>query len=163
LVINHYRKTSTRIQKPSTLLNRRIIYFSGKLLSSEDLENEQNYFNRRNLENITRHKPLYIIDLSSIFSKYIGETEKNLNTIFKKIKDMNGILLFDEADALFGKRSKIKDSHDKYANMETSYLLEKIQKYNGIILVTPNSKKPITKQRITKLDYVICMPIKKQK
>ena len=76
---------------------------------------------------------------------------------------MNGILIFDEADALFGKRSKVKDSHDKYASIETSYLLEKIQNYKGIIFITPNLKKLTTKHYLTKLDYVICLPIKKQK
>ena len=73
---------------------------------------------------------------------------------------MNGILFFDEADALFGKRSKVKDSHDKYANLETNYLLKKLQKYNGIMFMTPNLKKPISRQFIDRLDYIICMSIK---
>lgn len=124
------------------------------------MRNEQRYFRgRKNPEN----KPLYIIELSGISSKYIGETEKNLNKIFKKIKDMDGILFFDEADALFGKRSKIKNSHDRYADIETNYLLERIQNYDGVMLISPNHKKPTTRQHITKLDYVICLPIKKQK
>ena len=76
---------------------------------------------------------------------------------------MNGILLFDEADALFGKRSKISNTHDKYTNLETNYLVKKIQKYKGIMFIASNLKKPITKQSIDKLDYVICMPIKKYK
>jgi len=76
---------------------------------------------------------------------------------------MNDILFFDEIDALFGKRSRVKDSHDRYTNIETNYLLEMIKNYNEIILVTPNHKKPITKQHVTKLDYIICLPIKKQR
>ena len=76
---------------------------------------------------------------------------------------MNGILLFDEADALFGKRSKVKDSHDKYANVETNYLLKKIEKYKEITFISSNFKKPITKQSIVKLDYIVCFPIKKTK
>ena len=151
------------MQKPGTA-NRRIIYFSGKMLGSEDLKSEQKYFRgRKNPESTAKDRPLYIIELSGISSKYIGETEKNLKEIFEKIKGMEGILLFDEADALFGKRSKIKDSHDRYADIETSYLLERIQKYDGVMLMTPNHKKPITKQCIDKLDYIIHLPIKRQK
>ena len=76
---------------------------------------------------------------------------------------MNGILLFDEADALFGKRNKVKDSHDKYTNLETNYLLKKIEKHKGFTFISSNFKKPITKQSIVKLDYIICFPIKKRK
>ena len=74
---------------------------------------------------------------------------------------MNGILFFDEADALFGKRSKVNNAHDKYANLEINYLVKRLQRYNGIMFITSNLKKPITKQFIDKLDYVICLPIKK--
>ena len=77
---------------------------------------------------------IYKIDLSQVISKYIGETEKNLHEIFHEAQFSNAILFFDEADALFGKRSEVKDSHDKYANIETAYLLQKIEEYAGITI-----------------------------
>ena len=137
-------------------MNRRVVYFSGKLLSSKDLMAEQDYFRGKN----PKDKPLYIFDLSEVLSKYIGETKKNLNRIFENAKNRNVILLFDEADALFGKRSKVKDSHDKYVTLDTNYILKRLKKYKGIIFITYNLKKPITKQSVAKLDYVLCMPIK---
>lgn len=76
---------------------------------------------------------------------------------------MNGILIFGEADVLFGKKSKVKNPHDKYDNLETSYLLKNIEKYKGITFISSNFKKPITKQSIVKLDYIVCFPIKKRK
>ena len=81
---------------------------------------------------------LYKIDLSQIVSKYIGETEKNLNQIFTAATNSNSILLFDEADALFGKRSEIQDARDRYANIEVSYLLQKMEEYEGIAILTTN-------------------------
>lgn len=145
-------------------MNRRVVYFSGRILNMKDLTEDQKYFMyKRNRKRVIKDKPLYIFDLSDILSKYIGETEKNLNRIFERTKKMNGILLFDEADALFGKRNKVKNSHDKYANLETSYLLKKIEKHKGITFISSNFKKPITKQSIVKLDYIICFPIKKRK
>ena len=74
---------------------------------------------------------LYKIDLSTVVSKYIGETEKNLSRIFMEAETSNAILFFDEADALFGKRSEVKDSHDRYANIETGYLLQRMEEYEG--------------------------------
>jgi SpoVK/Ycf46/Vps4 family AAA+-type ATPase len=81
---------------------------------------------------------LYKIDLSLVVSKYIGETEKNLSAIFREGKDSNAILFFDEADALFGKRSEVKDAHDRYANIETAYLLQKMDEYEGIVILATN-------------------------
>ena len=81
---------------------------------------------------------LYKIDLSQIVSKYIGDTEKNLSQVFDAATNSNAILLFDEADALFGKRSEVKDARDRYANMETSYLLQKMEEYAGIAILTTN-------------------------
>jgi SpoVK/Ycf46/Vps4 family AAA+-type ATPase len=81
---------------------------------------------------------LYKIDLSMVVSKYIGETEKNLSAIFREGKDSNAILFFDEADALFGKRSEVKDAHDRYANIETAYLLQKMDEYEGIVILATN-------------------------
>ena len=81
---------------------------------------------------------LYRVDLSQVVSKYIGETEKNLGKIFKDAENRNWILFFDEADALFGKRTNVKDAHDKYANQEVSYLLQRIEDYNGIMILASN-------------------------
>ena len=75
---------------------------------------------------------LYRIDLASMVSKYIGETEKNLRKVFDAAEESGAILLFDEADALFGKRSEVKDSHDRYANIEVSYLLQRVEAYRGL-------------------------------
>ena len=84
--------------------------------------------------------PLYRIDLSRVVGKYIGETEKNLGRVFAAAKASSAILFFDEADALFGKRSEVKDSHDRYANMEVSCLLRKIEKFRGLVIVATNRK-----------------------
>jgi Cdc6-like AAA superfamily ATPase len=81
---------------------------------------------------------LYKVDLSSIVSKYIGETEKNLSRIFEEAADSDAILLFDEADALFGKRTDVKDSHDRYANIEVNYLLQRVEEHDGTVILTTN-------------------------
>ncbi|WP_435158787.1 AAA family ATPase [Haladaptatus sp. DFWS20] len=86
---------------------------------------------------------LYKIDLSSVVSKYIGETEKNLGKVFDEAEDTSAILLFDEADALFGKRTEVKDSHDRYANIEVNYLLQRIEEHDGTIILTTNFKQNI--------------------
>ena len=139
------------------------MYFSGRVLNVKDLTEDQKYFmNKRTQKRTIKDRPLYVFDLSNVISKYIGETEKNLNKIFERAKKMNGILLFDEADALFGKRSKVKDAHDKYVNFETNYLLKKIEKHKGITFVSSNFTKQVTKRSILKLDYIICLPIKKR-
>ncbi|MDH5569284.1 MAG: ATP-binding protein [Nitrosopumilus sp.] len=156
------KTTSKKSIQPNAITKRRGIYFSGRLPRSKDLSEEQNYFREKSQRPITE-KPLYIIELPKISSKYIGEAEKNLYRIFEKTKNMNGILIFDEADALFGKRSNVKDSHDKYANLETSYLLKRLEKYNGVMFISSNLKKFTTKQSVNKLDYVVCLPIKKPK
>ena len=82
--------------------------------------------------------PLYRVDISQISSKYIGETEKNLAVIFNAAAKANVILFFDEADALFSKRTSVGDSHDKYANSETAYLLQKIEEYDGMSILSTN-------------------------
>jgi hypothetical protein len=84
---------------------------------------------------------LYKIDLSSVVSKYIGETEKNLDVVFREAEGSNAILLFDEADSIFGKRSEVKDAHDRYANLEVSYLLQKMEDYKGIAILTTNFRR----------------------
>jgi SpoVK/Ycf46/Vps4 family AAA+-type ATPase len=80
------------------------------------------------------------VDLSMLISKYIGETEKNLELLFARAEDKNWILFFDEADALFGKRTNVRDAHDKYANQEVSYLLSRIESYEGLVILASNSK-----------------------
>ena len=86
---------------------------------------------------------IYRIDTSQIVSKYIGETEKNLSAVFAAAGNGNAILFFDEADALFGKRSNVKDSHDRYANIETNYLLQRAREYQGIVILACDSPPPI--------------------
>lgn len=78
---------------------------------------------------------IYKIDLSNVVSKYIGETEKNLEKIFNEAQSSNAILFFDEADSLFGKRSEVKDAHDRYANIEIAYLLQKMEEHVGTVIL----------------------------
>ncbi len=101
---------------------------------------------------------LYRIDLSSVVSKYIGETEKNLRRVFDAAESGSTILLFDEADALFGKRSDVKDSHDRYANMEVSYLLQRMEAYRGLAILTTNLKDSIDTAFLRRLRFVIKFP-----
>src|SRR5262249_22799761 len=86
---------------------------------------------------------LYKVDLSTLVSKYIGETEKNLDRIFAAAQEANAILFFDEADAIFGKRSEVKDAHDRYANIEVGYLLQKMEEYDGVVILATNLRKNI--------------------
>jgi len=98
---------------------------------------------------------VYRIDLSRVVSKYVGETEKNLEKIFDRAEDKNWILYFDEAEALFGKRTEVRDAHDRYANQETSYLLQKIENYKGLVIVSTNLKKNIDKAFLRRFNSVI--------
>jgi len=86
---------------------------------------------------------LFRVDLSAVVSQYIGETEKNLNNVFDKAVASSSILFFDEADALFGTRSKVKDAHDRYANAETAHLFQRIESHNGIVILTSNGRQRI--------------------
>src|SRR5216683_2943655 len=95
---------------------------------------------------------LYKIDLSGVVSKYIGETEKNLDRIFTAAESANAILFFDEADALFGKRSEVKDSHDRYANIEISYLLQRMEAYRGLAILTTNLKNVLVYEKLARLN-----------
>jgi len=98
------------------------------------------------------------IDLSSVISKYIGETEKNLDKVFDAAKETDAILFFDEADALFGKRSEVKDSHDRYANIEVNYLLKKIENYKGLIILSFNESNDKNDKFIKRFSSVITFP-----
>lgn len=101
---------------------------------------------------------LYKIDLSQMISKYIGETEKNLAKLFEAAKESGVILFFDEADAVFGKRTELKDSHDRYANIEVSYLLQRIEDYDGIVILASNLKENIDEAFLRRLRFVIDFP-----
>lgn len=101
---------------------------------------------------------LFRIDLSQVVSKYIGETEKNLKQVFDAAEDGGAILLFDEADALFGKRSEVKDSHDRYANIEISYLLQRMESYRGLAILTTNMKEAMDKAFLRRLRFVVAFP-----
>ncbi|MFL6257087.1 MAG: ATP-binding protein [Pyrinomonadaceae bacterium] len=101
---------------------------------------------------------LYRIDLSSVVSKYIGETEKNLRRVFDAAETGGAILLFDEADAIFGKRSEVKDSHDRYANIEVSYLLQRMESYRGLAILTTNLKSSLDTAFMRRIRFVVPFP-----
>ena len=118
---------------------------TGKTMSAEILANELSL-------------DLYKIDLSSVVSKWIGETEKNLDRIFTAAENANAILFFDEADALFGKRSEIKDAHDRYANVEISYLLQKMEEYEGIAILATNLRANLDEAFVRRLAFTVQFP-----
>ena len=118
---------------------------TGKTMAAEVLANELNL-------------DLYHIDLSAVVSKYIGETEKNLRRVFDAAEQGGAILLFDEADALFGKRSEVKDSHDRYANLEVSYLLQRMEAYRGLAILTTNMKDALDAAFLRRLRFVVQFP-----
>lgn len=101
---------------------------------------------------------LYRIDLSAVVSKYIGETEKNLRRLFNAAEDGGAILFFDEADALFGKRSEVKDSHDRYANIEINYLLQRIETYSGLAILATNMKSALDSAFLRRLRFIVNFP-----
>ena len=101
---------------------------------------------------------LYRIDLSTVISKYIGETEGNLRRLFDAAEDGGAILFFDECDALFGKRSEVKDSHDRYANIETNYLLQRIEAYGGLAIMATNMKSSLDAAFVRRLRFIVNFP-----
>lgn len=109
------------------------------------------------------NKDAYSIDLSKLVSKYIDETEKNLNVLFDTAEKKDWILFFDEADALFGKRTDLKDDHDRYANLDVTYLLQKIEDHPGLILLASNKKTTISPALIRRLRSIIHFPKPKKK
>jgi hypothetical protein len=115
---------------------------TGKTMAAEVLANEL----RLNL---------YRIDLSAVVSKYIGETEKNLRRLFDAAEDGGALLFFDEADALFGKRSEVKDSHDRYANIEINYLLQRIESYKGLAILATNMKSALDTAFLRRLRFIV--------
>ncbi|MBN8992441.1 MAG: ATP-binding protein [Rhizobiales bacterium] len=101
---------------------------------------------------------LYRIDLASVVNKYIGETEKNLRRVFDAFEDGGAILFFDEADALFGKRSEVKDSHDRYANIEINYLLQRIEAYRGLVILATNRRAALDPAFLRRLRFIVEFP-----
>lgn len=101
---------------------------------------------------------LYKIDLSTVVSKYIGETEKNLAQIFTEAETSNAILFFDEADALFGKRSEVRDAHDRYANLEIAYLLQKMEEYEGLVILATNLRKNMDEAFVRRMHFIVEFP-----
>lgn len=101
---------------------------------------------------------LYRIDLSTLISKYIGETEKNLEKIFSEAESSNAILFFDEADAIFGKRSEVKDAHDRYANIEVSYLLQRMEAYDGVTILATNLRANLDEAFTRRLQFAVDFP-----
>lgn len=118
---------------------------SGKTMATEVLANELNL-------------DLYRIDLSQVVNKYIGETEKNLRKVFDAAEHSGAILLFDEADALFGKRSDVKDSHDRYSNIECSYLLQRMESYRGLAILTTNMKQALDQAFLRRIRFAVQFP-----
>ncbi|GAB2895422.1 ATP-binding protein [Streptomyces mayteni] len=118
---------------------------TGKTLAAEVLANELDL-------------DLFVIDLSQVVSKYIGETEKNLRRVFDAAERGGALLLFDEADALFGKRSEVKDSHDRYANLEVSYLLMRMEAYRGLAVLTTNMKKALDSAFMRRIRFAVDFP-----
>jgi SpoVK/Ycf46/Vps4 family AAA+-type ATPase len=103
--------------------------------------------------------PLYRIDLSQVVNKYIGETEKNLRRLFDAADSADLILFFDEADALFGRRTEVKDAHDRYANLEISYLLERMERFKGLAILATNRKKDLDEAFLRRLRLVVEFPL----
>jgi hypothetical protein len=102
--------------------------------------------------------PLFKVDLSSVVSKYIGETEKNLKDVFEAAEKANAVLFFDEADALFGKRTEVKDAHDRYANIEVSYLLQQMEEYSGLAILATNKKEDLDRAFLRRIQFVVEFP-----
>ncbi|MFJ9929138.1 ATP-binding protein [Streptomyces misionensis] len=102
---------------------------------------------------------LYVVDLSTVVDKYVGETEKNLERIFTEASAVNAVLLFDEADAIFGKRSQVKDAHDRHANIESAYLLQRMESFDGIAVLTTNLRANLDEAFTRRLDVIADFPV----
>jgi SpoVK/Ycf46/Vps4 family AAA+-type ATPase len=101
---------------------------------------------------------LYTVDLATVVDKYVGETEKNLDRIFAEAERINGVILFDEADALFGKRSEVSDAHDRYANVEVAYLLQRMELFEGIAILATNLRANLDEAFTRRLDTLVDFP-----
>jgi hypothetical protein len=123
---------------------------TGKTMAAEVIANEL-------------HLDLFRIDLSAVVSKYIGETEKNLRKLFDAAEDGGAILFFDEADALFGKRTEVKDSHDRYANIEVNYLLQRMENYRGLAILATNMREALDSAFVRRLKFIVNFPFPDEK
>lgn len=156
-VKRHYKNLKQWIDFNPSLMNEwdmqkrlrrgyRVLFYgppgTGKTLTANVLGNET-------------QKDVYKIDLSMVVSKYIGQTEKNLELLFARAEDKDWILFFDEADALFGKRTGVRDAHDKYANQEVSYLLQRIEDFNGLVILSTNMKNNIDDAFIRRFNDIV--------
>jgi hypothetical protein len=156
-IIRHYRNLKDWIEFNPRLMDDwemkkrlrqgyRVLFYgpagTGKTLTATVLGNETS-------------KEVYKIDLSMVVSKYIGETEKNLELLFARAEDKDWILFFDEADAIFGKRTSVRDAHDKYANQEVSYLLQRIEEFNGLVILATNMKNNIDEAFIRRFNDIV--------
>jgi SpoVK/Ycf46/Vps4 family AAA+-type ATPase len=103
-------------------------------------------------------RDLYRVDLNKLVSKYIGETEKNLNRLFDAAESAGAILFFDEAEALFGKRGEVKDSHDRYANLEISYLLQRLESFDGLVILATNNEEDTPEKFRRRIRFVMDFP-----
>jgi SpoVK/Ycf46/Vps4 family AAA+-type ATPase len=142
---------TAELHSPSTTKNKRVLFIgdpgTGKKTMASLIAQRSN-------------KEIYRIDLSMVVSKYIGETEKNIRKIFDAAQDKNWILFFDEADALFGKRTNPRDAHDRYANQEVAYLMQQIEEYNGIVILATNMKNNIDDAFIRRFNSIVRFPLK---
>lgn len=140
---------SLRFQKPSRGKGINVLFSgpsgTGKTMAAEIIARELKL-------------DIYKIDLSIVVSKYIGETEKNLNGIFKKAEQCDAILFFDEADAIFGKRTEVRDAHDRYANIEINYLLQKMEEHEGIAILATNMSKYIDNAFLRRMRFIVEFP-----
>lgn len=118
---------------------------SGKTLAAQVLANTIGY-------------DLYRVDSGRVTSKYIGETEKNLSQVFASARSTKTILFFDEADAIFGKRTDVKDSHDRYSNGSTSHLLQKIEAFHGLTILSTNQRSALAEKFARRFRYVVTFP-----
>ena len=156
-IVRHYRHLKEWIEFNPRLMDDwdmkkrlkqgyRVLFYgpagTGKTLTATVLGNESS-------------KEVYKIDLSMVVSKYIGETEKNLELLFARAEDKDWILFFDEADAIFGKRTSVRDAHDKYANQEVSYLLQRIEEFNGLVILATNMKNNIDDAFIRRFNDIV--------
>lgn len=149
--VKHYPKVHEvwGIEKHSSGMGLNVLFAgpsgTGKTMAAEIIANDLNL-------------DMFKIDLSMVVSKYIGETEKNLNRIFKDAKESSAILFFDEADALFGKRSEVRDSHDRYANVEINYLLQKMEEHEGIAILATILRKNIDNAFLRRMHSIVDFP-----
>src|SRR6185503_7836390 len=118
---------------------------TGKTMAAELLAREQGV-------------DLYKVDLSAVVSKYVGETEKNLSRVFAEAEDVNAILFFDEADALFGKRGEVKEAQDRWANMEVNYLLQRVEEYSGVVILATNLRQNIDEAFMRRIQVIVEFP-----